>query len=142
MEENLLNPQSPEIEQDKPQLYSRNAILFMSFIFASIFGGWMLVQNLRKVGNTQAALSVGIFSLLYFVLTIVITMIPANPVPFLGIALNYIGGKILADYFLLKLIPGSSNYPKRSVLVPVIISVLISLLIVLLALPEFLNQVK
>ncbi|MCA0427245.1 MAG: hypothetical protein LCH37_07390 [Bacteroidetes bacterium] len=136
MEENLQNQQEQQVDPNKPALYSRNAILFMSIIFASIFGGWMLVQNLRRVGNIQAALSVGIFSILFFILTLVLAMLPAKPIPFIGIGLNYIGGKILADYFLRTLIPGSGLYPKKSVWIPVIVSLLISGIMIAIAAPQ------
>lgn len=119
------------IESNGIHLYSRLNIIAFSILFSSIFGAALLVSNLRAVGNKQAAKMVSIFAILYFVATLVIVMIPSRPMALLTLAINYIGGKILADHFQKTLIPGSLNYPKKSIAKPLIISLLICAVIII-----------
>ncbi len=120
-----------EIESNGIQIYSRLNIIAFSILFSSIFGAALLVSNLRAVGNKQAAKMVSIFAILYFVATLVIAMIPSRPNALLTLAINYIGGKILADHFQKTLILGSLNYPKKSIAKPLIISLLICAVIII-----------
>lgn len=120
-----------EIESNGIQIYSRLNIIAFSILFSSIFGAALLISNLRAVGNKQAAKMVSIFAILYFVATLIIVMIPSKPMALLTLAINYIGGKILADHFQKTLIPGSGNYPKKSILKPLIISLLICAVIII-----------
>lgn len=120
-----------DIESNGIQIYSRLNIIAFSILFSSIFGAALVVSNLRAVGNRQAAKMVSIFAILYFVATLVIVMIPSRPMALLTLAINYIGGKILADHFQKTLIPGSLDYPKKSILKPLIISLLICAVIII-----------
>lgn len=120
-----------EIESNGIKIYSRLNIIAFSILFSSIFGAALLVSNLKTVGNKQAAKMVSIFAILYFIATLVIVMIPSKPMALLTLAINYIGGKILADHFQKTLIPGSGNYPKKSILKPLIISLLICAVIII-----------
>ena len=122
-----MNPSIP-INPEAPKLYSARAIRLFSVVFTTVFGGVLLYQNLKDLGNRAAAGRVLMLSIGYTLLEMAILWnIPVQRTSSLTIGLNLIGGYALANYFLPKYIPDAENYPTKTVWKPLIISILITL---------------
>ena len=111
-----------------PPLYSARAIRLFSVVFTTVFGGVLLYQNLKDVGNKAAAWRVLLFSIAYTALALAIVwQVPIERTSPLTIGINLVGGWILANYFAPKHIPHQEGYPIKKVWKPLLISVLITL---------------
>src|ERR1700744_5484410 len=88
---------------DGVEIYSKWAIWGFSIFFSSIFGGVLLVLNLRAAGLKKAANTVLIFSILYFIASgmVVAGTIEMN-INYLPLLLNIGGAAILTSYFFNK----------------------------------------
>jgi len=139
VENSELNEQQLE---DLPKLYSRNSVLFFSIFFSSIFGAFLVVSNLFRIGNKSAARMLLVFSSFYFALTVVLALLTAKPIALLTLAMNYIGGALLADYFQPKLIPGFKKYPTKSFLIPLLISLLLSIALIVFSWNQIMQDVS
>ncbi|MES2278357.1 MAG: hypothetical protein V4592_20160 [Bacteroidota bacterium] len=120
MEEQYIEPEEkPEEEsQDEAEpvdIYSRQAIFWFTVLFNPIFGGALLMQNLRDVGYKKAANTVIIFSILYFVIPqLILGRLQTNVIAYFLIILgcNVGAGFIFIDYFFPKYFPDNDYYPK------------------------------
>ena len=128
--ENEISTLGEELDLDSeinPKIYSKRAIWGFSFFFTSIFGGVLLMQNLRDIDRKKEANIVLLFSIVYTALTIYIVNIPENPTSSLSYLCNIIGGLILSEYFYKKYFPNDEPYEKKKIWKPLIISILISI---------------
>lgn len=116
---------------EKPYIYSHKSIWGFSIFFSSIFGGVLLMQNLRDLGKKKEANIVLIVSILYTVITFVIVNIPEKSISLLTMAFNFVGGYILSEYFFKSYIPEAEIYPRKKIWKPLIISIIISLPLIL-----------
>jgi len=133
----MLEPdnQLPQEEQipatPPPLLYSKNAIRGFSVFFCTVFGGVLLMQNFRAIGNKRAANMVLLFSIAYTLGTFVLSTALANVLPNKvftpALLCNIIGGGILADYFFNRYIPADVPFEKKSIWKALLISLLIML---------------
>ena len=105
--------EQPEENQDEAvEIYSRRAIRGFAIFFSPLFGGILLMINLRNVGYKKAANLVLAGSLAYtFLMGIAINyVLPANGMS--TIVFSVIGGILLADYVFPKYFPEEDYYPK------------------------------
>jgi hypothetical protein len=118
--------ESAPVIAEGPPLYTARAIRLFSVVFTVIFGGVLLYQNLKDLGQKSAANRVLLFSVAYTVLAIaLVSRLPQSTTLTLGV--NLIGGYILSWYFIPKYIPEVDRYPAKKVWKPLIISILIIL---------------
>ena len=106
-------------------LYSKQAIRGFSVFFTTIFGGVLLMQNLKQVGKKKEAYISILFSIAYTIISILIVNIPEKPITSITIFINMIGGYLLIYLFEEKHIPNKSEYKNKKILKPFIISILI-----------------
>ena len=117
--------------ESNPKIYSKMAIRGFSIFFTSIFGGVLLMQNLKDIGKRKEANMILLFSILFTAVSIYIVNIPEKPKSSLTMLCNLIGGYILSDYFYKKYFPTDDNYEKKKIWKPLIISILITIPFVL-----------
>jgi hypothetical protein len=124
----------PEEQDDSyVEIYSKSAIWGFSIFFSPVFGGVLLMLNLRAAGYKRAANIVLIFSIAYMlvsgiILNLVLLKYKTDPI-YLNIAsvvFNVAGGGILAEYFFRKYFPDNDYYPK-SIANALMISILVAL---------------
>jgi hypothetical protein len=115
------------IFESTPKIYSKIAIRGFSIFFTSIFGGVLLMQNLRDIGKKKEANIILLLSLLFTAVSIFIVNIPARPNTSLTYLCNIIGGYILSEYFYKKYFPNDNMYEKKKIWKPLIISILITI---------------
>jgi hypothetical protein len=130
-------PTQPDIA-----IYSKWAILGFSIFFSPLFGGILLMINLRAIGFKRQGTSVLLFAIIYqFVSTAVIASVMKLPPNINSIALfqntqfivyslvaQIVGGGILAEYFYKKYFP-ANHYKYRSVWRPLAVILIITLTI-------------
>jgi hypothetical protein len=116
---------------DKPKIYSHKAIWGFSVFFSSIFGGVLLMQNLRDIGKKKEANVVLSASVVYTIITFIIVNIPEKSISSLTMAFNFVGGYVLSEYFFKNYIPEAELYPRKKIWKPLIISVIITLPLIL-----------
>jgi hypothetical protein len=110
------------------EIYSKRAIWGFSIFFSTIFGGVLLMLNLRSAGFKKEANLVLLFSILYtFIGSIAIAYVGLQTSA-VAIIFNGIGAAILTEYFFNKYFPESDYYPK-SIMKPLVISLLICLVL-------------
>ncbi|WCT13858.1 hypothetical protein [Mucilaginibacter jinjuensis] len=111
------------------EIYSKRAIWGFSIFFSTIFGGVLLMSNLRSAGYRKEANLVLLFSLLYTFIGSLLTAYIGMQASIAAIVFNGIGAAILTEYFFNKYFPESDYYPK-SIMKPLAISLAICLIIV------------
>jgi hypothetical protein len=116
---------------EKPKIYSHKAIWGFSIFFSSIFGGVLLMQNLRDIGKKKEANVVLSASVVYTIITFIIVNIPEKSISSLTMAFNFVGGYVLSEYFFKNYIPEAELYPRKKIWKPLIISVIITLPLIL-----------
>ena len=129
-------------EQQEIAIYSKWAILGFSIFFSPLFGGILLMINLRSVGFKRQGTSVLVFSLVYQVVAAAVIgsvmKLPANANSMVllqnpqfliySLVAQIIGGGILAEYFYKKYFP-ADHYKHRSVWRPLAVILIITLAI-------------
>lgn len=129
-------------EQQEIAIYSKWAILGFSIFFSPLFGGILLMVNLRSVGFKRQGTSILLFSVAYqFVAAALIGSVmklPANVNSMIllqnpqfliySLVAQIIGGGILAEYFYKKYFP-ADHYKHRSVWRPLAVILIITLTI-------------
>jgi hypothetical protein len=125
MDNNLLDSEFTELNDNPPKIYSNRAIWGFSIFFSSIFGGVLLMQNLKDIGKKKEAYMILILSIIYTLLTIYIVNIPKKTNSSLTLFCNAIGGLILSKYFFAKYFPSEDKYEKKKIWKPLIISIII-----------------
>lgn len=132
-------------DQQEIAIYSKWAILGFSIFFSPLFGGILLMINLRSAGFKRQGTSVLLFSLVYqFVAAALIgsaMKLPANVNSMVllqnpqfliySLVAQIIGGGILAEYFYKKYFP-ADHYKHRTVWRPLAVILIITLAISLL----------
>lgn len=133
--------QAKHLEEDKnrlyhtddpnaPQLHSKAVIRLFSGMFSTIFGGVLLMYNMKQIGNTRARNEVLLFTIGYTMATLVLV----NTIPVVTkfvIAINFVGGGILSEYFWNKYIGEDFKYRKRSWVKPALVAIAITSLLVI-----------
>ncbi|MCJ8210210.1 hypothetical protein MUY27_10850 [Mucilaginibacter sp. RS28] len=128
-------------EDNYVEIYSRRAIFWFSLIFTPIFGGIMMMLNLRWSGYKTPAWIVLLFSFAYYLLENLLLksylpsvvdfqkVTPQNATTLLGIMLaaNLIGALVLIFYFYRKYFPEKDYYP-RSIAGPLLVAFLLFIL--------------
>jgi len=117
--------------EENPYIYSRKAIWGFSIFFSPIFGGVLLMRNLKDISKDKAANIVMTLSIAYTVFTFIIVNIPEKSISSLTMGFNFVGGYVLSEYFFKLYIPEGENYPKKKIWKPLIISIIITLPIML-----------
>ncbi len=110
-----------------PKIYSKKTIVGFSVFFTTIFGGVLLMQNLRDIGKKKEAIQILFLSIGYSIITIVIANLPEKPITSLTFLCNMIGGIILAEYFFKKYFPDDEKYEKKKIWKPLVISIIITI---------------
>lgn len=127
------------------EIYSKRAIFWFTFFFSTIFGGIMLMFNLRSAGYKKEALNVMLFSIVYYFFENYAVSAISLPMTWLGLvslAFNIPGALILSRYFFKQYFPEDDYYPK-SIMNPLIISILLILFNVFIAvkyMPQLFNK--
>jgi hypothetical protein len=116
-----------DIEVIYPKIYSARAIWGFTVFFSTIFGGVLLMQNLKDVGKKKEANMVLLFSILFTAVSIYIVNIPEKPVTNIAMMCNFVGGGILSYFAQNKHFPDEKSYPKKAIWKPLIISILITI---------------
>lgn len=118
--------------EDAVEIYSKWAIWGFSIFFSTIFGGVLLVLNLRAVGLKKAANTVLIFSILYFLASGIIVGFLGMTGSYTPLFFNIVGAAILTGYFFNKYFPENDYYPK-SIAKPLVISIIIAFALIFVA---------
>ena len=109
------------------KIYSKKAIFGFSVCFTTVFGGFLLMQNLKDLGKKKEGNIVLIFSILYTTVSIIlINLISSNNTTKTYI-FNVFGGVLLGHYFFTKYIPNEEEYETKAIWKPLIISILITI---------------
>jgi len=122
-EENKL-PLAESNKENDIKIYSKKAIWGFSVLFAPIFGGVLLRQNLIDNKKKKEANIVLVTSIVFTVLTILIVNsfdIKNSSLTFL---LNMVWGAILSEYFFDKYFP-NDNYEYKKIWKALLISIAI-----------------
>ena len=117
------------IESDKNnvvKIYSKKAIWFFSMLFAPIFGGILLRQNLIDNRRKKEANIVLLASIVFTGLTIVIVNSMEQKTSSLTYLLNMGWGAILSEYFFRKYFP-NDNYEYKKIWKALVISIAITI---------------
>jgi len=116
------------------EIYSKNAILGFSLFFSPIFGGALLMINLRAIGNKAAGYLVLFFSIAYaffisYLIMYINSRIRISMMLLLGesAVCNIVGGLILTQYYYRRYFPEEDYYP-RSVVKPLMVAFILILL--------------
>ncbi len=117
------NSTTTESNQEQPvRIYSKKAILGFSIVFAPIFGGVLLRQNLIDNNKKKEANIVLLASVAFTVLTIVIVNNMDRPMSLVTNLLNIGGGVVLSEYFFKKYFP-DDNYEYKKIWKALLISI-------------------
>ncbi|RCH56568.1 hypothetical protein DJ568_01535 [Mucilaginibacter hurinus] len=122
-------------ESGAVEIYSKSAIWGFTIFFSMIFGGVLLMQNLRAAGYKKAGNVVLLFSIIYTLLSFAIGFVLAPGVRYIGVITNIIGGAVLTEYFYNKYFPDNDYYPKpiwRALGVSILIVLIIALILAML----------
>ena len=127
--ENINNTQSILDENlvtaEYPKIYSRNAIRGFAILCTTVFGGILLYQNLKDIGNKKAANTVLFFSMSYFIVEMLISNIIPHKGSSLSLLLNLGGATVLSEYFFRKYFPKEKEYPNKKIWKPLIIALIV-----------------
>ncbi|MCG2612614.1 hypothetical protein LZZ90_13980 [Flavobacterium sp. SM15] len=124
------NEQNEEVSNfeifEKQKIYSERSVWGFSLFFTTLFGGILLMQNLKDIGKKKEANNILVMSILYSIISIIIVNIPDNTNPSLAISLNVFGGMLLSKYYFPKYFPKTENYEKKPIWKPLIISLIVA----------------
>ena len=134
------NNESPFEELELPFLYSKKAIQGFTIFFSTIFGAFLLMQNLKEMNKPKARIQTLTFGIVYTILSAIIL----NDLPktfFITLLFNLIGYVILTEYIWNKHIGKDLAFQKKQIWQPLATSIFIVLaLILLLLLPQLLSK--
>jgi hypothetical protein len=116
----------------KLPIYSRNSIWVFSFFFSTIFGGVLLMQNLKDIGKPREANLVLVISIGYAVTALVLFMVWEEMPRAASYAVNILGAIILTELLYKKHIPNADMYEKKSIRKPLLIALGITVVFILL----------
>ena len=113
-------------EKALPGLYSKRLIMMFSLFFSTVFGGALLMYNLKKMGQSKARTQVLIFCIFYaFIPFMLISSFQLDNN--ISIFANIIGGFILTEYFWNKFIGKTFEHKKLDWAKPTLISLAITI---------------
>lgn len=112
-----------EITEILPELYSKSVITAFCILFSTIFGGVILMSNLRKKEEHKGRWQVLIFSILYTV-GMIYTVYSTGTSNF-TLPLNILGAIILNEYFWNRYLGKNIEYVKKSWKKPALISIIV-----------------
>ena len=118
---------------ENPKIYSKKAIWGFSVFFSAIFGGVLLMQNLRDVGRKKEANQIFIYSIIYTIITTVIINAFDKQNTSMNLLFNMAGGAILSEYYFKNYFPNDEELKKKKIRKPLIISILITIPLVVAA---------
>lgn len=118
---------------EKPMIYSKRAIWGFSFFFKPLFGGILLMQNLKDITKKKEANLVLIVSVLMTALAVAFIMVFDITNKYISFALNGACAAFLTEFFYKKYFPDEVDYEKKKIWKPLIIGILICVAIVFLA---------
>lgn len=101
-----------ESQEEPVEIYSKWPIRLFSLFMSPIFGGVLLIINLRKAGYKQAIWPVLAFSVIYTFFTAMLLGGLGLTTGVTPMFVNFMGGVILSDYFYKKYFPDDDYYPK------------------------------
>ena len=94
--------------------------------FSALTGGILTFLSLRAVGRQGRAWQALGVSILYTGLTaLLLNYVPINSSGF-SIGLGFGGGTLLNELFLKKQLPNEAEFPRRSIVVPLIICLIVA----------------
>jgi Na+/proline symporter len=117
----------------KPMIYSKRAIWGFSVFFTPLFGGILLMQNLKDIDKRKEANLVVIISIIMMVATIFITIFSGIKNTSTSLICNICGASVLTEYFYRKYFPDQADYDKKKIWKPLIIGVSICVALFLFA---------
>jgi heme/copper-type cytochrome/quinol oxidase subunit 4 len=115
-----------EIEQNEtPKFYSKKAILGFSIFFSSIFGGILLMQNLKEIGMKKEAKTVFTTSIILTILPFLLAWLMEKEVSTYTLLVNIIGGLVLSEFYFGLYIPKEQIFESKKIWKPLLISLII-----------------
>ncbi len=121
--ENSFGTEQTEI----PKFYSKKAILGFSIFFSSIFGGILLMQNLKDIGMKKEAKTVLNTSIILTLLPFLLAWLMEKEVATYTLLANIIGGVVLSEFYFGLHIPKEQLFESKKIWKPLIISLLIAI---------------
>ena len=120
---------SQQVEDESaPLLYSKRAIYTFSFLFSVLFGGVLIVLNLRVLKKPEGVVPTLSFSIAYLAtVALVLGFLESrfNINPSNGYLVSYIGAWLILKMVWDKYIGEEIKYRKRKLLIPAIIAITI-----------------
>ncbi len=114
-------------QNEIPKFYSKKAILGFSIFFSSIFGGILLMQNLKEIGMKKEAKTVLITSVILTVLPFLLAWLMEKEVSTYTFLVNIIGGLVLSEFYFGLYIPKEQIFESKKIWKPLLISLLITI---------------
>ena len=113
-----------DFEEDVP-IYSRTAVRIFAIFFSAIFGGVLLMQNLKDMGKPKKARVCLLSSIGITILVVVVSTLLGKTTNSFTFIINVIGASILSEFIFMKYIPNEGDHPKKPIWKPLIIGLLI-----------------
>lgn len=114
----------------KPQIYSRRTIWGFSVLMTPLFGGVLLMHDLKNVGKKKAAYVSLLTSILFTATACVVMNVIDKPSSGWMYAINIVGGYILAEVYHKMGFPPSKYNTHRKIWKPLLIAVLLAIVLV------------
>jgi len=127
IETNQLENSFKTEQNEIPKFYSKKAILGFSIFFSSIFGGILLMQNLKEIGMKKEAKTVLNTSVILTVLPFLLAWLMEKEVSTYTFLVNIIGGLILSEFYFGLYIPKEQIFESKKIWKPLLISLLITI---------------
>ncbi len=113
----------------KIKIYYKETIWGFSALLTPLFGGILLMHNLRKIGQKKAANKVLITSIIFTIATFLYVFNMGYKLPRLATFINIGGALFLTEFYFKKHFPQQKNYAKKEIWPLLAISVLLLLLL-------------
>ena len=127
METNQLENSLEREQNEIPKFYSKKAILGFSIFFSSIFGGILLMQNLKEIGMKKEAKTVLNTSIILTVLPFLLAWLMEKEVSTYTFLVNLIGGLVLSEFYFGLYIPKEQIFESKKIWKPLLISLMITI---------------
>ena len=127
METNQLENSLEREQNEIPKFYSKKAILGFSIFFSSIFGGILLMQNLKEIGMKKEAKTVLNTSIILTVLPFLLAWLMEKEVSTYTFLVNLIGGLVLSEFYFGLYIPKELIFESKKIWKPLLISLMITI---------------
>ena len=133
METNQLENSLEREQNEIPKFYSKKAILGFSIFFSPIFGGILLMQNLKEIGMKKEAKTVLNTSIILTVLPFLLAWLMEKEVSTYTFLVNLIGGLVLSEFYFGLYIPKEQIFESKKIWKPLLISLMITIPLLALA---------